>query len=131
MRLELNLNKYYENLDLEKINKIFSSMLDMKPGINDLEYLYNLKRDLTSKEKIAKNIREVDLESRVVELDEYMTTLGKDTIFGTEKDEIFQENRIKEIIQEYNYLMSEPEKDKEGDKNKKKDSNKNVDDIQY
>lgn len=39
MRKQLNLNKYYEGLDLESVNELFSRMLDLKTNIDGLNYI--------------------------------------------------------------------------------------------
>ena len=41
MRKQLNLNKYYEGLDLESVNQLFSRMLDLKTNIDGINYIYN------------------------------------------------------------------------------------------
>ena len=45
MRRQLNLNKYYEGLELEDVNELFSRMLDLKTNIDGLDYVYNESKE--------------------------------------------------------------------------------------
>lgn len=39
MKLNYNLNKYYKNLSLEDVNRLFSLMADLKPRMLSVEYM--------------------------------------------------------------------------------------------
>lgn len=122
MRINLNLNKYYEGLDLEHINEIFSRMLNMKTNIDDLDYLYNESEnrfEQTRDWRLSKNICQAALHNQVRDLDKYMEDIKRESIFGTEENKEIREKDYQAIIEKYRFLMSEPEKDKEdGDKKK-------------
>ena len=111
MRLQLNLNVHYEGLDLEHINKIFRAMLDLKPCIDKLEFIYSIDNGESIDYEIAKKMNKVHMEYQINELDKYVISLGKDPIFGHEykKNEIISDDEAQKIIEKYLYLMSEPE----------------------
>ena len=112
MRLNLNINVYYEGLYMDQINKIWSEMLDMKPTIDDLEYIYyKLDREFTEKELFVTKIRKLDLAYKIEKLDNYIIGLGKTPIFGTEykENELYSDDQAKMIIEKYRFLMSKPE----------------------
>ena len=107
MRLELNLYKYCDKLKIEHINKIWGMMLDMKPTITDLELLYSLDRELTSKEATAKKIRILDLEYKILTLDDYMKELKQQPIFGIKKGDLLCDEVLKQVLAKYLFLISE------------------------
>lgn len=128
MRLNLNLNKHYDGLELENVNEIFSRMLDMKPNIDGLSFLYDESEERfekTDRWRNAKAIGEATLHYQVVSLDEYMTALEKESIFGTTKEKEFTDADFRAIIEKYNFLMSEPEKEQDEKENKSVDDTEN------
>ena len=118
MRLNLNLNRHYEGLGLEAVNEIFARMLDMKPNIDGLKYLLEESEERfeqTPNWRRAKAIGKSGLRSQVEKLDELMVTLERETIFVTSKEKTIEtDDDVKAIIEKYEYLMSEPEKEKDG-----------------
>lgn len=116
MRRQLNLNKYYEGLELEDVNELFSRMLDLKTNIDGLDYVYNESKerfDQTENWLRARAIGESGVRYQVKKIDKLMRDRQKETIFGTTEDKKFAEEDYRSIIEKYRYLMSEPEKDKE------------------
>ena len=107
MRLEINLNKHWEGLKIEHINKIWGMMLDIQPTVNDLELIYSLDRELTSKEALAKKIRILHLEYKILKLDDYMRELKQQPIFGIKKDDLLCDEVSKQVLAKYLFLMSD------------------------
>lgn len=124
MRKQLNLNKYYEGLDLESVNQLFSRMLDLKTNIDGINYIYNESEERfekTKRWKDAKALGEDGIRYQVKKIDKLMREKGKETIFGTTADQKLTEADYRKIIERYRYLMSEPEKDKDGQEAKGQD----------
>ena len=114
MRKQLNLNKYYEGLELDVINDVFSRMLDLKLNIDGLDYLYNESEERfeqTDTWKSAKFIGEGGIRHQTRMIDKIMREHNKETIFGTTDEMSFSEEDYRAIIIRYRYLMSEPKKE--------------------
>ena len=45
MRLQLNLNRYYEGLEPWQVNGVFSRFVCMKPDISRVKYLLNCPKE--------------------------------------------------------------------------------------
>ena len=132
MRVNLNLNKYYDGLDLEHVNGIFSRMLDLKPIIDKLDFVYNEweeRFEQTTSWKIAKKMNESNLRVRVRDIDKYMAEIKREGIFGTVEGKDLTEEDYKQFIDRYKFLMSEPEKDKESDEKEVKSDSKEREEI--
>ena len=113
MRKQLNLNKYYEGLELDVVDDIFSRMLDLKLNIDGLDYVYNESEERfeqTDAWKNAKFIAEGGIRHQTRMIDGIMKEQNKETIFGTTEEKSFSEDDYRAIIEKYRYLMSEPEK---------------------
>ena len=111
MRKQLNLNKYYEGLELAVINDIFSRMLDLKLNIDGLDYVYNASEERfeqTDRWKEAKFIAEGGIRYQTRKIDGIMREHNKETVFGTTDEMSFGEEDYRAIIVRYRYLMSEP-----------------------
>ena len=110
MRLQLNLNQYYDGLDISQTNAIFSKFIDMKIKIEQMKLTLkapNEERDELWKVTLkvySKNILE-----RANEINSYMESIGKEKIFDV--GESIEDTDFEAIISKYEYLMSAPEKE--------------------
>lgn len=112
MRKQLNLNKYYEGLELDAINEVFSRMMDLKTNIDGLNYIYNKSEERfeqTKRWRDAKALGESSIHYQVKKIDSILSERNKETIFGITKGQKLVEEDYRCIIDKYRYLMSEPE----------------------
>ena len=113
MRLQLNLNKYYEGLDKAQINTLFSLFVNSKYVINDVSRQMNrLKEDTYQPTEVAQ-LHHIISRERALRafkaINDYMRSLGKEEIFkGVDTDDI-EEVDFESLINQYNYLMSKPD----------------------
>ena len=110
MRLQLNLNQYYDGLNISQTNTIFSKLIDLKVEIEQLKITLNKPQE--KRGSLWKPTLEVYSESilkRVNEINLYMESIGKEKIFDV--GENIENTNFEEIISKYEYLMSEPKKD--------------------
>lgn len=116
MRLQLNLNQYYDGLDISKVNCIFSKFIDMKTKIEQMKLI------LTTPVEERDRVWEASLKvysKRIIEkangINAYMESLGKGKIFDV--GESIEDTDFESIIKKYEYLMSEPEEGSNKNKN--------------
>ena len=112
MRKKFNLNKYYEGLELEAVNELFSRMIDLKTNIDGLNYIYNEseeRHEKTDRWRDAKALGENGIRYQAKKIDILMREHNKETVFGTTKDQKLTEEDYRAIIERYRFLMSEPE----------------------
>lgn len=111
MRIKKNLNVYYDGLELETVNELWSRMLDLKTNIDGLDYVYDEAPERFEKTELwmdAKFLGESGVRYQAKKIDALMRKNNKETIFGTENME-FTEEDFRRIIARYRYLMSDAE----------------------
>lgn len=110
MRLQLNLNQYYDGLDISKTNAIFSKFIDMKTKIEQMKL--TLKAPAEERDKLWEAVLKV-YSKRIIEkaneINAYMESIGKEKIFDV--GESIEDTDFEAIISKYEYLMSAPEKE--------------------
>ena len=112
MRVQLNLNKYYDGLDLSDVNEIFSSFINMK---YDTEQYFKLKND-EKKDEVWESYWRIcrkRLIAGATKINELMERLGKGTIFDVKE---IDDTDFETLIKKYDYLMSKPEIEKPEEK---------------
>lgn len=108
MRIQLNLNQYYDGLNISQTNAIFSWFMDMKVEINQLKITLNKPKE--KRGQLWQATKEVYSESvleRAKNINAYMMSLGKEKIFETGDN--IDDTDFKAIIEKYEYLMSKPD----------------------
>ena len=109
MRLQLNLNQYYNGLNISQTNAIFSKLIDLKVEIEQLKITLNKPQE--KRGPLWKPTLDVYSESilkKVNEINSYMESLGKERLFDA--GESIEDTNFEDIISKYEYLMSTPEK---------------------
>lgn len=112
MTIQLNLNQYYENLDLSDINEIFSSFINMKTYVDQYYYLQSDKRENEIWERYWKICRR-KLVEQGNQINKLMERLGKPQVFDI-KD--IDDTDFEAMLKKYEYLMSKPEIEKPEEK---------------
>ncbi|MCD8027159.1 MAG: hypothetical protein LUF02_00505 [Erysipelotrichaceae bacterium] len=77
MRLQLNLNQYYEGLDDYQVNQLFGLFMDMKPRV---DFLKERIEDHKTEDSFYVTLRAMTFSGFRV-IDEFMESVGKDPIF--------------------------------------------------
>lgn len=113
MRLQLNLNKYYEGLDNVQVNTLFSLFVNSKYPIRNMEEELNDKKQGTYQDtELDKRIFRANRKralSAFKAINDYMRSLGKEEIFkGVDTDDI-EKIDFESLINQYHYLMSKPD----------------------
>ena len=110
MRLQLNLNQYYDGLDISQTNAIFSKFIEMKIKIEKMKLtLKTPKEERDELWKVTLKLYSKSIQERVHEINSYMESIGKERIF--EVGESIEDTNFEAIISRYEYLMSAPEKE--------------------
>ena len=108
MRLELNLNKYYDGLDISKVNIIFSAFSELKTRINQLSLLLNYPDDKRkeswqqSKDFYRKSVFQI-----AGYINDRMISFGREELFDLGNG--IEDTDFNAVIERYDYLMSKPE----------------------
>ena len=111
MRLNINLNKYFDNMQPNDVSSLWSMMLDFKHRTISAEYTLNTgfpDRTEEDQEKI-KELAVFNMVSDTRTIDRFMISIGQESLFGTENKRWLTDEEIMEIISRYRFLMSEPE----------------------
>ena len=119
MRLQLNLNQYYDGLNISQTNAIFSKLIDLKVEIDQLKITLNKPQE--KRGPLWKPTLEVYSESilkRVNEINSFMESLGKERLFDV--GESIEDTNFETIISKYEHLMSAPEKEEKTAEDSKK-----------
>ena len=114
MRIVLNLNRYYEGLNLEQINTIFRKMVSLKLPVDALRKYYREQglSDSNYSESF-KGYNKYYAAKKMLELDDYVYEARGERIFGVDKDTDYKTFDFGEAIKKYDFLMSEPEEGQE------------------
>ncbi len=108
MRLQLNLNQYYEGLDDYQVNQLFGLFMNMKPRVDALKVSIANKTNHGSMYETYRN----RAFSGFRQIDELMQSLGKDVIFDMRRildecDKHYDQIDIQPLLDKYTYLMEE------------------------
>lgn len=110
MRLQLNLNQYYEGLDISQVNSIFSKFIDMKVDVDAIKKLQSYQEEKKNAVwKAGMMVYKINIQKTAKEINSYMESLGKEKIFDV--GESIEDTNFETIISKYEYLMSVPEKE--------------------
>lgn len=110
MRLQLNLNQYYEGLNISQTNAIFSKFIDLKRKIEQIKITLNKPEEKRGPLwKVTLEVYSESIFERVNEINSYMESIGKERIFDVGKS--IDDTNFENIISKYEYLMSTHEKD--------------------
>ncbi len=111
MRLQLNLNQYYDGLDDYQVNQLFGLFMDMK---SDEKAISEGIKDGYPKEKPVFQFVQVKLIQYCIDIDAFMESMDKKPIFDINKqleecnNDYFKID-MQSIIDKYEYLMEEPQ----------------------
>ncbi|MCD8027160.1 MAG: hypothetical protein LUF02_00510 [Erysipelotrichaceae bacterium] len=108
MRLQLNLNQYYDGLDDYQVNQLFNLFMNMKPRVDALKVSIAHK---TNHGEMYETYRNRAF-SGFRQIDDYMKSLGKDVIFDMRRildecDEHYDQIDVQPLLDKYTYLMEE------------------------
>lgn len=110
MRLQLNLNQYYDGLNISQTNAIFSKFIDLKIKIEQMKLTLRApKQERDELWKVTLKVYSKSIQERVNEINSYMESLGREKIFDV--GESIEDTNFEAIISKYEYLMSTPEKE--------------------
>ncbi|MCD8027158.1 MAG: hypothetical protein LUF02_00500 [Erysipelotrichaceae bacterium] len=109
MRLQLNLNQYYDGLDDYQVNQLFGLFMDMK---SIEEAIAEGLRDGFPKEKPVFQLVQAKLIQYCIDIDAFMESLDKKPIFYIidqleECGNDYSKIDTQSIIDKYEYLMKE------------------------
>ncbi len=107
MRLQLNLNKYYDGLSISEVNSIFSAFSDLRIRIDQLKVLFaypDEKRSESWQQAINFYCRRVF--QITGDINKRMVSFGKEELFVLGNG--IEDTDFDAIIERYYYLMSEP-----------------------
>lgn len=76
MRVQLNLNRYYDGLNLPEVNAVFSSFMNMKMFIDEYHDLFEYQKRSNAWETLLK-ITKKGLLKIAGDINELMQSLGK------------------------------------------------------
>ncbi|MCD8143268.1 MAG: hypothetical protein LUD83_08360 [Clostridiales bacterium] len=110
MRLQLNLNQYYDGLEDYQVNTLFGLFADVKPRI---DFLQDLIEDGKAGTSFFRTCRATSF-SGFREIDEFMQSVGKEPIFDIMKslsdaNMQFDAVPVQPLIERFYFLMSEPQ----------------------
>ncbi len=104
MRLELNLNQYYDNLEIGQVNEIFSKFTDLKLRMETMrEMLSKPKEELEGSFDWKINRRKII--EKCKEINEIMLQFGKEPVFDVKG---MDDTDFEAIVSKFEYLMSKP-----------------------
>ncbi|MCD7949288.1 MAG: hypothetical protein LUG12_03360 [Erysipelotrichaceae bacterium] len=111
MRLQLNLNQYYDGLDDYQVNQLFNLFNNMR---SVEEAIAEGLRDGFPQEKPVFQLIQAKVISYCKEIDALMESIDKRPIFYINKqleecNNDYSKIDIQSIINKYEYLMKEPE----------------------
>ena len=106
MRLQLNLNQYYENLNISQVNKIYSKFIDMKYEVYYITGLLEMPEE--KRYEISWYVHRSAMLKICQEINEIMIGYGKGPVFDIKG---MDDTDYRAIISKYEYLMSEPQTD--------------------
>ncbi|MCD7892869.1 MAG: hypothetical protein LUG60_04120 [Erysipelotrichaceae bacterium] len=111
MRLQLNLNQYYDGLDDYQVNQLFGLFMNMKPVE---EAIAEGLRDGFPQEKTSFQLVQAKLIQYCIEIDAFMESLSKNPIFYIidqleECHYDYAKVDTQANIDKYEYLMEEPQ----------------------
>ena len=111
MRININLNKYFDNMQPDDVSRLWSMMLDFKHRERSMSYLLETGFPDRSDEdqKKIKELAVFNMVSDTRAIDRFMVSVGQESLFGTENKRWLTDEEIVEIIDRYNYLMARPE----------------------
>ena len=108
MRLELNLNQYYENLNISQVNRIYSKFIDMKYHVEYMRTLLETPEE--KRNKISWNVHRRGMLKICQEINDIMIEYGKPSIFDIKG---LDDTDYQAIIKRHEYLMAGPQKGEE------------------
>ena len=110
MRINRNINQYFDRMGPDDVRQLWSSMLDLKTRISSMEYLLGGKCD-RSPEHIerAKNLGMLGLFQDTRAIDRFMSALKLEKLFYVEGRWPLSDDDIWDIIRKYHWLMDEIE----------------------
>ena len=110
-RIERNITPWFDRMGPDDIRILHGTMNDMQYYVDSLERFYkNEVSGLSEKEfKDAFYLKKVDVRKYAKTTDEFVTALGLESIFGTEKIAEYTDEVFLGIIERYRFLMAKKE----------------------
>ncbi len=109
MRLQLNLNKYYEGLDYNQINTLFRLFINAK---QDIKRTKEIRINASDVDETLKIIYKANTIRSFRSIDDFMKSIGKEPIFEVEKLKekaggSFAAIDEMPLVEKYDFLMLE------------------------
>ncbi len=107
MRLQLNLNQYYNGLNDYQVNQLFCLFMNMKSNVRAIDQGLKESYPETS---LAFQLTKTKVISGCRSIDDFMENLEREPIFEIKKqlkecNDDYSKINIQSIIDKYNYLM--------------------------
>ena len=110
MRINRNINQYFDKMGPDDMRLLWSSMLDLKTRINSMEYLLGGKSDRSEDDvRKAIDLGMVGLYYDARAIDRFMSALEMEKLFCVEGKRPLSHDDIWDIIKKYHWLMDESE----------------------